>query len=51
MKKEKPVLVDLQRLRGLIAKLDLGDENLNDCLDARWVNHIEWWDSCALPSP
>jgi hypothetical protein len=45
MKKKRPVLVDLERLRGLIAALDLGDKKLNDCLDARWVNYIEWWDS------
>lgn len=45
-KKEKPVLVDLERLRVLIAELDLGrDKRLNDYLDARWVNYIEWWDS------
>lgn len=43
--KKKPVLVDLKRLRGLIAGLDLGDKKFNDYLDARWLNYIEWWDS------
>jgi len=43
--KKKSVLVDLKRLKGLINNLDLGDERLNEYLDARWVNYIEWWDS------
>jgi len=45
VKKKEPVLVDLERLRGLITGLELGDKKLNDCLDARWINYIEWWDS------
>jgi hypothetical protein len=43
--KKKAVLVNLERLRKLIAGLELGDEKLNDCIDARWINYIEWWDS------
>src|SRR6185369_6522507 len=40
-----PILVDLKRLRELIAKLDLGDPKLNEYIDARWIKYIEWWDS------
>lgn len=43
--KKKPVLVELDRLRSLIAALELGDKKRNDYLDARWVKYIEWWDS------
>ncbi len=44
--KKKPILVDLQRLRTLIRELDLGqDKKLNEYIDARWINYIEWWDS------
>lgn len=45
--KKKPVLVDLEKLRGLIAGLDLGGEKWNAYVDARWLNYIEWWDSRA----
>jgi hypothetical protein len=44
---KKPVLVDLEKLRALIAGLDLGDQKRNEYVDARWLNYIEWWDSRA----
>src|SRR5437879_980178 len=44
---KKPVLVDLEKLRALIAGLDLGDQKWNEYVDARWLNYIEWWDSRA----
>ncbi len=44
---KKPVLVDLEKLRSLIAGLDLGDQKWNEYVDARWLNYIEWWDSRA----
>jgi len=40
-----PVLVDLKKLRELIAELDLGDKKFNQYIDARWIKYIEWWDS------
>jgi hypothetical protein len=46
MKKE-PALVDLEKLRALIAGLDLGDKRLNEYIEARWLNYVEWWDSRA----
>lgn len=45
----KPILVELEKLRELIAGLDLGDK-LGDkkftaaIVDARWLKYIEWWD-------
>jgi len=44
---KKPVLVDLEKLRALIAGLDLGDKKWNEYIDARWLNYVEWWDSRA----
>jgi uncharacterized protein DUF4231 len=46
MAKEK-ALVDLKKLRALIAGLDLGDEKRNEYIDARWLNYVEWWDARA----
>src|SRR5215470_7829084 len=40
----KPILVDLDKLKALLAALNLGDEKLNDYLTARWLNYVEWWD-------
>jgi hypothetical protein len=45
--KKKPVLVDLEKLRSLIAGLDLSDQKWNEYVDARWLNYVEWWDSRA----
>jgi hypothetical protein len=45
--KKKPVLVDLEKFRALIAGLDLGDQKWNECINARWLNYVEWWDSRA----
>jgi uncharacterized protein DUF4231 len=47
---KKPVLVDLERLRALVAGLDLGDQKWNEYIDARWLNYVEWWDSRASDS-
>jgi hypothetical protein len=44
---KKPVLVDLEKLRALIAGLDLGDQKWNEYIDARWLNYVERWDSRA----
>jgi hypothetical protein len=44
---KKPVLVDLAKLRAITAGLDLGDPKLNEYIDARWLNYVEWWDSRA----
>ncbi len=41
---KKPVLVDLERLRALVAGLDLGDPKWNEYIDARWLDYVEWWD-------
>ena len=43
----RPVLVDLAKLRELIAGLELGDPMRNEYLVARWLNYVEWWDSRA----
>jgi len=45
--KNKPVRVDLERLRALVVGLDLGDQKWNEYIDARWINYVEWWDSRA----
>jgi len=47
---KKPVLVDLEKLRALIAGLDLGDQKWNEYIEARWLNYVEWWDSRASDS-
>ena len=47
---KKPVLVDLERLRALVAGLDLGDQKWNEYIEARWLNYVEWWDSRASDS-
>ena len=44
---KKPVLVDLEKLRTLTAGLDLGDQSLNEYMEARWLKYVEWWDSRA----
>jgi hypothetical protein len=36
--------VDVEKLRELIAGPDLGDKKLNEYIDARWLNYVEWWD-------
>ena len=46
--KTDPILVDLQKLREIVAGLDLGqDKRWNEYIEARWLNYIEWWDSRA----
>ena len=42
--KKNPALVDVNKLNTLVAALDLGDEKLNEYLNARWLNYVEWWD-------
>jgi hypothetical protein len=46
MKKDS-ALVDLEKLRELVAGLPLDDKKLNEYIDARWLNYVEWWDSRA----
>lgn len=43
----KPTLVDLPKLRKIIAGLELGDKKFNEYIEARWLNYVEWWDSRA----
>lgn len=45
--KTKPTLVDLEKLRELIAKLELNDKKWNDYIEARWLKYVEWWDARA----
>ena len=40
-------LVEPDKLRGLIAELELGDKQRNQYLEARWLKYIEWWDRRA----
>jgi hypothetical protein len=40
-------LVDVDKLRELIAALPLRDKALNGYIDARWLNYVEWWDARA----
>jgi len=44
---KKPVLVDLAKLRELIADLELCDPKRNEYLNTRWLKYVEWWDSRA----
>ena len=44
---KKPVLVDLEKLRALIAGLDLGDAQWNEYIEARWLTYVAWWDARA----
>jgi Protein of unknown function (DUF4231) len=44
---KNPKLVDLDKLRKLIAAIDLGDKKWNEYIEARWLNYVEWWDSRA----
>src|SRR5262245_20776086 len=41
------VLVDLAKLRELIAGLELDDPRRNEDLNARWLKYVELWDSRA----
>jgi hypothetical protein len=40
-------LVDVDKLRELLEKLDLGDPQRNAQLEARWLQYADWWDSRA----
>ena len=40
-------LVDIDTLRELIKKLELGDPQRNAHVEARWLNYVDWWDSRA----
>jgi len=40
--KTDPILVDLPKLREIVAGLDLGqDKRWNEYIEARWLNYIE----------
>ena len=40
-------LVDIDKLRELLKKLELGDTQRNAHLEARWLQYVDWWDSRA----
>ena len=44
---DKPVLVDQIKLRKIIAGLDLQGTKTKECIEARWLNYVLWWDSRA----
>lgn len=44
----EPKLVDLEKLKSLMSGVELGDnKKLNEYINARWLNYVEWWDSRA----
>lgn len=43
--KNRPQLVDLEQLESLMNGVELNDEKLNEYINARWLNYVEWWDS------
>lgn len=45
--KSETILVDLPKLRELVAGLDLDDAKTKDYIEARWLKYVEWWDSRA----
>ena len=45
--KNNPILVDLPRLRELVASLDLHDAKAKEYIEARWLKYVEWWDTRA----
>jgi len=45
--KNAPHLVDLEQLRTLMSGVELNDQKLNEYINARWLNYVEWWDSRA----
>ena len=44
---DKPVLVDLKKLREIISGLELEDAKTKEYIEARWLNYVRWWDSRA----
>ena len=40
----EPHLVDLERLESLMNGVELSDQKLNEYINARWLNYVEWWD-------
>jgi hypothetical protein len=40
-------LVDIAELKRLMAEVQLGDERMNEYVNARWLKYVEWWDSRA----
>lgn len=40
-----PQLVDLNELKELMSGVQLKDAKLNECINARWLKYVEWWDS------
>ena len=43
----EPKLVDLEKLKSLMSGVELDDQKLNEYINARWLNYVEWWDSRA----
>jgi hypothetical protein len=43
----EPKLVDLEQLKSLMNGVALSDQKLNEYINARWLNYVEWWDSRA----
>lgn len=42
---KRPVLVDLDELKRLMAEVKLDDEKQrNEYINARWLKYVEWWD-------
>jgi hypothetical protein len=50
MSRRATELVDIDKLRELLEKLDLGDPQRNAHLEARWLQYVDWWDSRASKS-
>jgi hypothetical protein len=44
---DKPILVDLKKLREIISGLELKDAKTKEYIEARWLNYVRWWDSRA----
>ena len=40
-------LVDLVELKRLMEEVKLGDDRLNQYVNARWLKYVEWWDCRA----
>jgi hypothetical protein len=47
LSQHEPKLVDLGQLKTLMKGVELSDPKLNEYINARWLNYVEWWDSRA----
>ena len=43
--KDEPKLVDFEQLKSLMNGVELSDQKLNEYINARWLNYVEWGDS------